>query len=187
MPAFAGMTARIVARPGAPFRVLRFTCQTAMHDRSGKLRRPGSPALFFLPRTQVRGMERRDGARGFCTPKPDSKRRARHTLVRRVGPLRSGPASRRSTGGTFRPGPRFPGRFCHPDQPAPGGRTVVSSRRSPGSPGSRLRACPQEAASRPAATTSHDNALGWVGQEYNPDIRNKVKNKREQFDWAGSE
>jgi len=39
-------------------------------------------------------------------------------------PWRRTRARRRSIAAFFDPGPRFPGRFCRPDQPAPGRETL---------------------------------------------------------------
>jgi hypothetical protein len=77
--------------------------------------------LLFSRRTQVRGVERREAL-------PVSPR------LSALRPFAIGTrASRRSTAAFFDSGPRFPGHF-RPDQPAPGGETVVSPGRSPGPP-----------------------------------------------------
>src|SRR5712691_4407731 len=101
------------------------------------LRRPyclrrGVRRLPNLTLGEPRGAERREArvrARHPCAPTWRAG-----TLARRSGSLAIGTlTSRRSTGGFF----AIPGRAFQafaPDQPAPGGRIVVPTRRCPGPP-----------------------------------------------------
>ena len=79
-----------------------------------------SPSRFFASRK----VRERSADRRLTSPRFGGAAHAR---------ARGALASRRSTAAFFDPGPRFPGHW-RPDQPAPGGRTLVSARRCPGPP-----------------------------------------------------
>jgi hypothetical protein len=99
-------------------------CETCKIVR-GFVSAPGR-RLLPCPSDKIRGVKRREA-------QPISPRLAASR------PLRSGRTPLGAPRAAFFvPGPRFPGRLCRPDQPAPGGGTVMSPRRSPGSPGGRL-------------------------------------------------
>src|SRR5436190_12044505 len=67
-------------------------------------------------------------------------------------------ASRRSTAALFGPGRAFQGAFAPPDQPTLGGGTVVSPRRSPGSPECRVTSPARGSRPRSISRTSPEDA-----------------------------
>jgi hypothetical protein len=140
-----------------PARIAPRAMRMDVRHRPGICGGPVAVVHFLAPSKRGSGAPRRRS--GLLHPRAGLKAKSPATRLRGVSaPCDRGPPLGAPLAALFDAGPRFPGHF-RPDQPAPGGRTVVSSRRSPGSPDGRLRACPQEAAPCSAFQASLEDAL----------------------------